>query len=41
VRTCFSKSRPFSGESDLTKCCSAAVKTPRRRTTRRSPSRWV
>ena len=28
VRTCFSKSRPFSAESDLTKCCSAAVKTP-------------
>jgi hypothetical protein len=23
VRTCFSKSRPFSAGSDLTKCCSA------------------
>ena len=32
VRTCLSKSRPFSGESDLTKCCSAAVNTPFSRT---------
>ena len=37
VRTCFSKSRPFSAGSDLTKCCSAAVKTPWRRTTRKIP----
>ena len=27
-RTCFNKSRPFSAGSDLTKCCSAGVKTP-------------
>ena len=41
VRTCLSRSRPFSAGSDLTRCCSAAVKTPWRRTTRRSPIRWV
>ncbi len=41
VRTCLSRSLPFSAGNDLTSCCSAAVKTPRRRTTRRSPSRWV
>jgi hypothetical protein len=28
VRTCLSKSLPFSAGSDLTRCCSAAVKTP-------------
>ena len=32
---------PFRREADLTKCCSAAVKTPGRRTTRKSPSKWA
>ena len=41
VRTCFSRSLPFSAGSDLTSCFSAAVKTPRRRTARRSPIRWA
>ncbi len=36
MRTCLSKSRPFSAGSDLTRCCSAAVKKPLSRTNRMS-----
>lgn len=39
VLTCFSRSRPFSGGSVVTRCCSAAVRTPCSRTTNRSPIR--
>src|SRR5271157_3292956 len=35
VRTCLSRSLPLSAGSDFTRCCSAAVKTPERRTTTR------
>jgi len=41
VRTCLSRSRPFSAGSDLTRCCSAAVKTPLRRTTIKSSKRYA
>jgi hypothetical protein len=41
VRTCLSRSRPFSAGSDLTRCRSAAVSTPCRQTTRRSSNRCV
>ena len=37
VRTCLRRSLPFSAASASTSCCSAAVKTPRRRTMTRSP----
>src|SRR4051794_13940918 len=40
VLTCLRRFLPFSAGSDLTRCCSAAVKTPVSRTTRRSPIRY-
>jgi hypothetical protein len=39
VLTCFRRFLPFSGVADRTRFCSAAVSTPWRRTTSRSPIR--
>ena len=41
ILTCFRRSRPFSAWSVLTRCCSAAVRTPWSRITSKSPIRWV
>ena len=41
VRTCLSRSLPFSGGRDSTRCCSAAVRTPNRRITSRSSIKCV